>query len=70
MELLTVKDVAKKLKVNVNYVYSLMNKGYLQYLILGSKKITDIELERFIKEAQGKDFSDLNDIKEVKKYDN
>ena len=65
MELLTVKEVSKKLKVNVNYVYSLMNKGYLNYLVLGSKKVTDFELERFLKEAEGKDFTDLDNVKEM-----
>lgn len=38
MELLIVKEVAKRLKVNSNYVYNLMNKGYLNYVVLGSKK--------------------------------
>ncbi|CUO90919.1 DNA binding domain%2C excisionase family protein [Clostridium baratii] len=66
MELLTVKEVSKKLKVNVNYVYQLMNKGHLTYLILGSKKIADFELDRFIKEAQGKDFSNLDNIRNLK----
>ncbi|GAA0856795.1 hypothetical protein GCM10008916_07830 [Clostridium nitritogenes] len=66
MELLTVKEVSKKLKVNVNYVYQLMNKGHLNYLILGSKKITDFELDRFIKEAQGKDFSNLDNIRNLR----
>ena len=65
MELLTVKEVAKRLKVNPNYVYKLMNKGYIQYLVLGKKKITDFELERFLRESQGKDFTDLDNIKEI-----
>lgn len=65
MELLTVKEVAKRLKVNPNYVYKLMNKGYIQYLVLGKKKITDFELERFLRESQGKDFTDLGNIKEI-----
>ena len=65
MELLTVKEVSKKLKVNVNYVYSLMNKGYLNYLVLGSKKVTDFELERFLRESQGKDFTDLDNVKDI-----
>lgn len=62
MQLFTVKEVAKILKVNSNYVYELMKKGHLNYLVLGSKKVTDFELERFLKEAQGKDFSDLDNI--------
>ncbi|MGL6186130.1 MAG: helix-turn-helix domain-containing protein [Clostridium chrysemydis] len=65
MELLTVKDVAKKLKVNPNYVYKLINKGYIQCLVLGAKKITDFELERFLIESQGKDFTDLDNVKNL-----
>ena len=62
MKLLTVKEVSKVLRVNPSYVYELMKRGHLKYLILGSKKVTDFELERFIKEAQGKDFSDLDNV--------
>lgn len=65
MELLTIKGVSKKIKVNVNYVYSLMNKGYLNYLVLGSKKVTDFELERFLRKSEGKDFTDLGNVKEI-----
>ncbi|EDT16222.1 helix-turn-helix domain-containing protein [Clostridium perfringens] len=65
MELLTVKEVAKKLKVNPTCVYGLMKAGHLNYLILGSKKVTDFELQRFLKEAQGKDFTDLNNVKNL-----
>ncbi|EGS9998315.1 helix-turn-helix domain-containing protein [Clostridium perfringens] len=65
MELLTVKEVAKKLKVNPTCVYALMKAGHLNYLVLGSKKVTDFELQRFLKEAQGKDFTDLNNVKNL-----
>lgn len=60
--LLTVKDVAKRLKVNVNYVYELIKKGHIEALRLGSMKITNVELDRFISNASGKDFSDLGNI--------
>jgi excisionase family DNA binding protein len=66
MKLLKVKEVAKALGVNPSYVYELMKKGHLNYLIMGSKKVTDFELERFLKEAQGKDFSDLDNITQLK----
>ncbi|MBS5305786.1 MULTISPECIES: helix-turn-helix domain-containing protein [Clostridium] len=66
MKLLTVKEVSKVLRVNPSYVYELMKKGHLNYLVLGSKKVTDFELERFLKEAQGKDFSDLDNITQLK----
>ncbi|MDU7086158.1 MAG: helix-turn-helix domain-containing protein [Clostridium sp.] len=66
MKLLTVKEVSKVLRVNPSYVYELMKKGHLNYLVLGSKKVTDFELERFLKEAQGKDFSDLDNVTQLR----
>ena len=64
MELLTVKEVAQKLKININLVYALIKAGHLQGLKLGATKVTSYELERFIREASGKDFSDLNNVAE------
>ncbi|EKY22796.1 hypothetical protein HMPREF0216_03161 [Clostridium celatum DSM 1785] len=64
MELLTVREVSVKLKVNVNLVYKLIKSVHLTGLKLGSIKVTSYELERFIKEASGKDFSDLDNVKE------
>ncbi|MGC4020396.1 MAG: helix-turn-helix domain-containing protein [Muricomes sp.] len=43
-----IPEAAKILKVNPNEVYSLINSGKLPYVILGSKKIKGIDLERFI----------------------
>ena len=63
MELLTVKEVSKKLKLCVSDTYKLIRAGHLQALKLGALKVTSLELERFIKEASGKDFSDLNNVK-------
>mgnify|MGYP002673165859 CR=1 FL=1 len=64
MELLTIKEVSKILKVNVNLVYDIIKTGHLKALKLGSLKVTSFELERFIREASGKDFSDLNNVTE------
>lgn len=46
--LYTVSEVAKILKMNVNAVYSEMNKGNLPYILLGSKKVRGKDLEKFI----------------------
>lgn len=64
MELFTVKEVSKILKINNNGVYALIKAGHLQGLKLGSIKVTSYELERFIREASGKDFSELNNVTE------
>lgn len=65
LQLFTVKEVAKKLRVNSNAVYELIKNGHLSALKLGMLKITSTELERFFKYAEGKDFTDLNNIKEL-----
>lgn len=59
----TVPEVAKILKMNKNAVYSLINKGLLTALKLGSLKVTRYELLRFLKQYNGMDLSDLDNIK-------
>jgi len=66
MELLTVKEAANKLKTNKNVVYGLIKNGHITALKLGALKIIDKELDRFIASAIGKDFSDLNNVTELK----
>lgn len=66
VELFTIAEVSRKLKVNVNYVYTLIKVGHLSALKLGSLKVTSTELERFINYSVGKDFSDLNNITDLK----
>ncbi len=65
MELFTVSEVSKLLKVNNTYVYKLIKTGYLKALKLGSLKVPDSELKRFIDFSIGKDFSDLDNIKDL-----
>lgn len=65
LELLTVSEVSKLLKVNNTYVYKLIKIGYLKALKLGSLKVPDTELERFINFSIGKDFSNLDDVKDL-----
>lgn len=62
MELFTVMETAKKLKTTKQKVYQLIKTGNIKALKLGDLKITSFELERFIREAEGKDFSDLNNV--------
>lgn len=65
MQLYTIKEVSKILKMNITDTYKLIKSGNLQALKLGSLKVSSYELERFIREANGKDFSDLDDVKEL-----
>lgn len=63
--LYTVSEVAEILKVNKNTVYDLINRKLLIGLKLGNMKVTKAEILRFLKENNGKDLSDLNNIKDL-----
>lgn len=64
--LYTVDEIAKILKVNKNTVYDLIRNNHLIGLKLGRIKVTKFELIRFLKDNNGKDLTDLEDIKELK----
>ena len=61
----TVQEVAKILHSSPNYIYALINKGYLPAIKLGSIKILKTSLEKFLIDNQGKDFSDIDNIKDL-----
>ncbi len=61
----TVHEVAKILHSSPNYIYTLIEKGYLPALKLGSTKILKSTLEKFLIQNEGQDFSDLNNIKKL-----
>lgn len=62
MLIYSVKEVAKLLHTSPNYVYSLIEKGYLPAIKLGSVKVLKTSLENFLKENEGKDFSNLSNV--------
>ncbi|MFA5528847.1 MAG: helix-turn-helix domain-containing protein [Peptostreptococcales bacterium] len=64
--LYTIPEVATIIKTNNNYVYDLVKAGHLEALKLGRIKIRKSELERFLKQAQGYDYTDPFNIKELK----
>ena len=64
-ELLTIKDVSKILKTNEPTIRNLINKGYIKALKLERLKIRNVEVERFLEWEEGKDFTDLNNVKEL-----
>lgn len=59
----TVPEVAQLLKMNKGSVYNLINSGVLVALKLGSLKVTRYELLRFLKQYNGMDLTDLDNIK-------
>ena len=61
----TVRDVTKILHCSPNYVYKLIDKGFLPAFKLGSLKILGKYLEKFLIENQGKDLSDLDNIRDL-----
>jgi excisionase family DNA binding protein len=63
--LLSVSEVSVRFKTNKNVVYQLINNKLLSALKLGSLKIRNSEVNRFLKEYDGKDLSDLDNIKEL-----
>ena len=63
--LYTVSEVAELLKVNRNSIYELLKKNVIRGLKLGSLKITRTELIKFLEENNGKDLSNLEDIKDL-----
>ena len=62
MLIYSVKEVAKILHTSPNYVYCLIEKGYLPAIKLGSVKVLKSSLENFLIENEGKDFSNLSNV--------
>lgn len=61
----TVKEVATLLRSNPNYIYRLIEKGYLPAIKLGSIKVRKDALENFLVVNEGNDLSDLNNVKKL-----
>lgn len=61
----TVQEVAKMLHSSPNYIYSLIDKGFLPAIKLGSIKILKSTLEKFLIENEGNDLSDITNIKKI-----
>lgn len=61
----TVQEVASILHSSPNYIYELIRKGYLPAIKLSSLKVLKSTLERFLIQNEGKDLSDLNNIRKV-----
>ena len=58
-------EVAKILHSSLNYVYKLIEKGYLPAIKLGSVKILKSTLIKFLIENEGNDLSNINNIKKL-----
>lgn len=61
----TVQEVAKMLHCSPNYIYKLIEYGYLPAIKLGSVKILKKSLDNFLVENEGNDLSDIENIKKL-----
>ncbi len=61
----TVQEVASLLHSSPNYIYTLIEKGYLPALKLGSIKILKTSLQNFLIDNEGQDLSDINNVKKL-----
>ena len=61
----TVQEVAKILHSSPNYIYLLIDKGYLPAIKLKSIKILKSSLVKFLSDNEGMDFSDVENIKKL-----
>jgi excisionase family DNA binding protein len=55
----TVTEVAAILKVNRNFVYSLINSGHIRSIKLGCRKVTRKSLLEFLEKYDGLDFDEI-----------
>ena len=63
----TVKEVAKILHTSPNYIYSLVENGFLPAIKLGSIRILKSSLEKFLIDNEGNDLSDISNVKVLSK---
>ena len=67
----TAQEVAKILHSSPNYVYELIRKGKLKAFKLKIKSIRILKsaLEDFLKQNEGNDLSDIDNVKRLSKYE-
>ncbi len=63
-----ISEVAELLGVSKNDAYDLVRHGHIQALKLGRLKVSTFELDDFMKRSAGKDFSDLENVKELERW--
>lgn len=63
--ILTVPQAAQLIHTNQQRVRNLIKAGYIKALKLGELKIRRQEIDRFLKEAEGYDLNDLDDVKAI-----
>ncbi len=64
----TVQEVATILHSSPNYIYELIEKGYLPALKLGSIKILKTSLIKFLTDYEGQDLSNIDNVKKMSNH--
>jgi excisionase family DNA binding protein len=66
-QLLSVDEAAAYLGIGKHKMRAIMNAGHVQILKMGPSgtKIPVIELDRFVRENLSKDFTDVDNVKEI-----
>ena len=64
--LLSIPQAAQLLHTRTDKIRELIKKGYIKALRLNEVKIRRQEIDRFLKEAEGKDYYDISDVRELK----
>lgn len=64
--LYTVKEVSEIIKTNPTFVYRLIKCGKLPAIKLGTYKVRKEALEAFLKEHEGMDATDPNNIRPLR----
>lgn len=64
--LFTTDELAAILKVSRKIVYDLIKKGHLKAVKLGRIKVTKFELLKFLRDYDGKDLTDMDNVKDFK----
>lgn len=63
--LYTAKEIAKILKVNVDYVHKLRKSGILPFMKMGQFKCLRSSLEKFLQDYEGKDVTNPENIHDL-----
>ena len=65
----TTHEVAKILHSSPKYIYELIEKGKLKAIKLKSFKIRKSAVEEFLKENEGNDLSDIDNVRKIVEYE-
>lgn len=59
---LTINEAAEATTIGREKLRTLIKKGYIKAINIGGLKIPCTELERFLQDSLGKDFSDIDNV--------